>query len=166
VILDNRLNELLDPVTLFSANITLTGYASENNVWLYSQDQNILQLFDYGKQHINLSTQPLGFYQNGFVAGSMVTTNDSVWLIADDGILQFNQYASFIERYHFQGVIYLQPYRKGFIYNTDAGFFYYDGKKTVPVTIELPGKPKSFTVRNDKLYVFSDEVLSVFGLKE
>ncbi len=75
VVLDNKLNELTQAITFPDTNISLVSYASENDLWVYSKDNNILQLYNYQNKTINLTTQPLGFYQENFMAENLFSNN-------------------------------------------------------------------------------------------
>ena len=166
VILDNRLNELLDPVTVQKFNVALVGYAPENNVWLYSEDFNTLQLFDYFTQKINLQTQPLGFYQKDFFAKELIADNDKVWLTGKKGILLFNQYASYIDYFYFSEISKLQPYKEGFFFLQEKTLHFFDGAEVYKVNLTFDKNPESYFIRYGKLYVFSGNMLTTYTIKE
>ncbi|MGB5243899.1 MAG: hypothetical protein WBN50_09805 [Lutimonas sp.] len=96
VILDNNLNPHLAAIGLGSVNYSLVSFASENNLWLYSTENNMLELFDYQLNQTRITSQPLYFYHADFIASEIVSTNQYVYLVGAEGILAFNQYGSYL----------------------------------------------------------------------
>ena len=96
VILDNNLNPHLAAIGLGSVNYALVSFASENNLWLYSTENNMLELFDYQLNQTRITSQPLYFYHADFIATEILSTNQYVYLVGREGILVFNQYGSFM----------------------------------------------------------------------
>jgi hypothetical protein len=96
VILDNNLNPHIAEIGLQQINYSLVSFASENNVWLYSTENNSLELFDYQLNQTRITSQPLYFYHTDFIATEILSTNQYVYLVGQEGILVFNQYGSFM----------------------------------------------------------------------
>lgn len=159
VVLDNKLNELTNSITFPDANISLVSYASENNLWVYSKDNNILQLFDYQNKTINLATQPLGFYQENFMADNLFSNNENIWLFDQSGILQFNQYASFIDFYKIANIEKLFPYKKGFIYSQNDQLFFIDDGNTKLISVEFPQGNNEIAFNKGKIYIYNNGTL-------
>ncbi|MEN8125674.1 MAG: hypothetical protein ABFR32_11150 [Bacteroidota bacterium] len=159
IVLDNKLNELTQTINFPNTNISLVSYASENNLWIYSKDNNILQLFDYQNQTTNLTTQPLNFYHEGFMANNLFSSNDNVWLFNQKGILQFNQYTSFIEFYELESIKKVFPYKKGFIYIQNDEFFFIDNEITSIISVNFPQGKNEIYFNKGKIYIFHNGIL-------
>ncbi len=166
IILDNKLNELTPVITFSGKNITLVQYASENNLWIYSKDDNILQLFDYQNHNYKLNTQPLSFYQSGFMADKMFSTYKNIWLYNQNGILQFNQYVSFLKKIPVKNCSKIFPFRKGILCLRNKQLFYYDkDNKRITVDLKIPGKQNDLFILKDLIFLFKEDTLNMYRIK-
>lgn len=159
VILDNRLNELSDRINLsdsnYGKNATYVTISSNNNLWLYSLDDNILTLWNYETKEIIFDSQPLQFYQDKFEAIAQTSTYENCWLISENGIIEFNEYGSFIEAKEIINISTLRPYKNGFIYLKRNNFYFNEDK----TTIKLEGvNPKHLSTN----YFVNKNTLSFF----
>jgi len=157
IVLDNNLNELTDAIGLTGANYNLVGFASENNLWLYSKDDNLLKHFNYQNKNIQLVTQPLSFYQKDFLAEEIFSDNQKVWLGGPQGVLTFNQYASFLS---FTEIIYIRnftPLKDGFLYLKKDALVFSD--RAVEKQIELHKKIelKDYFANGKELLLFDGD---------
>ena len=159
VVLDNKLNELTNAITFPDINISLVSYASENNLWIYSKDNNTLQLYDYQNQTTNLTTQPLSFYHKGFMANDLFSNNDNIWLFNKNGILQFNQYTSYIEFYDIKSVEIIFPYKKGFVYIQDDELLFFDNGISSIIFIDFTQEKNEIYFNKGKIYIFNNDIL-------
>ncbi len=164
VVLDNKLNELTQAITFLDTNISLVSYASENDLWVYSRDNNILQLYNYQNKTINLTTQPLGFYQENFMADNLFSNNENIWLFNKTGILQFNQYTSFINFYDITNVEKIFPYKKGFIYFQNDKLFFIDNENKKLISIELPQGKNDFFFNKGKINIYNNGTLYYYKI--
>ncbi|MEN8187494.1 MAG: hypothetical protein ABFR05_10240 [Bacteroidota bacterium] len=159
IVLDNKLNELTQAITFSNTNISLVSYASENNLWIYSKDNNTLQLFDYQNETINLTTQPLSFYHENFMANDLFSSNDNVWLFNQKGVLQFNQYASFIEFHNIKNVELIFPFKKGFVYIRNDELLFFDNGVSSLISINFPKGKNEIYFNKGKIYIFHNGIL-------
>ena len=99
IILDNNLNELTSPINFtsesFSKNISFASISSNNNLWLFSLDDNILRLWNYQTKKIQFASQPASFYVENFETLQQLSSYKNCWLFGDNVMLKFNEYGTF-----------------------------------------------------------------------
>ena len=139
ILLDNNLNELTDPIdftreTLFN-NVTFVSVASQNNIWLYADD-NKLHLYDHRTLSETVQTQPMTFYEPEFRAGSVKSTFKNVWILADTGVLQFNEFGTYLGEFREAGITAIYPYQKGLIYRKGQDYWYRADGESVPLELQ------------------------------
>ena len=159
ILLDNRLNEITQRLTFPDVNLSLVGFAPENNLWIYSKDYNILQLYDYQNNNIRLHSQPLTSYKQGFLAEGMTSNNENVWLWNKNGIIQFNQYMNYIGEISGKDIRNVFLYKKGIIVQEGSGFFYLEDKTRIPVDLKIDNPDASVYFIKDTFYVFACHIL-------
>ena len=170
VILDNRLNELTDAINFgiesFSKNIANVTIASNNNLWLYSLDDNVLSLWNYETKQTLFNTQPLSFFENDFEATSQISTYEYCWLVSNKSVLQFNEFGSFINSFEIQQPIKkIIPFLEGYIYLTEKKLFYNDGIGSNEVIMSIyKHSLDNFTITKNNLYFFDANVLHKYIL--
>lgn len=159
IVLDNKLNELTQTITFPNNNISSVSYASENNLWIYSKDNNKLQLFDYQNKIIHLITQPLGFYHDGFMADNLSSNNENVWLFNKNGVLQFNQYTSFINFYDIENIEKIFPFKKGVIYIQNDHLSFFENETINPIALDSSIGEKEVFFNKGSFYIFNNNTL-------
>ncbi len=162
IILDNKLSELTDPIdftkeTLFN-NVQFVSLSSENDLWLLADD-NKMHLYDYQNHFQKLETQPLGFYQKEFYTTIMKSTYKYVWVFSGNGVLQFNEYGSFLSFtvIHYQDFV--QPYEKGYLYKNNKALFYKINKQIIPVQIDLKYPLKEIYINKTSIYTYDGQFI-------
>lgn len=169
VILDNRLNELTDSINFsaetFGKNVASVSLSSNNNLWLYSLDDNILSLWNYETKKTIFNTQPLSFYEENFEASEQISSYTYCWMISNNGILQFNEYGSFVNDLFLPDVENVVPYLNGYFYIKDAMVYYNsNGESTVVLKDGIQHKIDHFTIAKNNLYFFDANVLYKYGV--
>ena len=167
IILDNKLNELTNKIdftkeTLFN-NALFVGVSSENNLWLYADD-NKLHLYNYQHLTEQVQTQAITFYQNDFVPISIISTYKYVWLFSKSGIIQFNEYGNFIQNLNIENISDLYPFRKGFIYLKDNALFFWENKRSVPISLNYNQTIKNLNINNYSVNIFDGKYLYQYRL--
>lgn len=139
--LDNKLNELSTKIdftteVLFN-NALYVSHSSINNLWLFADDLK-LHLYDFQNRSEKIQTQPITFYAPNFMAADMKSTYKNVYLLGDQGVIQFNEYGNFIHFFAIKNGNYFSPFKEGILYLKE-GIFYYDNKNEIkPIDIEYP----------------------------
>ncbi len=157
IVLDNNLNELTGAIGLPGANYNLVGFASENDLWLYSMDDNLLKRFNYQNKNIQLITQPLSFYQKNFLAEEIFSDNQKVWLGGPQGILTFNQYASYLSFTETSDIRNFIPLKDGFLYRKNEALVFsnQDGEK--PIGLHKKIELKDYYANGKELLLFEGD---------
>jgi len=165
VILDNRLNELTDSINLtidsFFKNVAFVSISSNNNLWLYSLDDNILSLWNFETKNIIFNSQPLSFYKENFEATKQTSNYEYCWLAAKNGVLQFNEYGSFVTYYKRDHLEKITPYLNGYLFLEKSKIYYNNSNSEIKeVLIDKPKhKIDDFTVTKNNLYFFDANVV-------
>ncbi|MDJ0645896.1 MAG: hypothetical protein QNJ57_07945 [Flavobacteriaceae bacterium] len=159
VILDNRLNELSDRINLSDAtygkNAVFATISSNNNLWLYSLDDNVLTLWNYETKQAIFDSQPLQFYKDSFEAKNQVSTYENCWLLSEKSILEFNEYGSFIKETALANVSMMTPYKRGFIYTKGTILYFHENDTTTEVTGMIPEHlSTNYFVNKNTFYFF------------
>lgn len=168
IILDNNLNELTEKIdftkeTLFN-NVQFVTGSSQNNIWLFADD-NKLHLYDYKDLSEQMQTQPLSFYEEDFIPKTIVGTYKNVWVLSAEGVLQFNEYGSYIDTLEKPGIDRIFPFKKSFIFFTYESFFYQKEKETVPVLIDHDHLIKDVSVNSSFISIYDGEFVYQYELK-
>ena len=94
VILDNRLNEItrinFNQLENFK-NIIYARTASDRRLWIYNQDLQQLELFDYRINRVEKSSPPVSQQVLG-----MASNFNYCWLLTESELLKYNTYGSLI----------------------------------------------------------------------
>ena len=164
IILDNRLNELTDRINLseswYGKNATFSSISSNNNLWLYSLDDNILTLWNYEKKEIIFESQPLQFYQDGFEGLSQISNYEKCWLASNNGILEFNQYGSFIKASELDEIKAIQSENdRLLIVSGDQIYLYKNSKKEILKNVDLNHLSTNFFVNKNTLNFFRSNTI-------
>jgi len=129
IILDNNLNELTQTMDFTKEtkvdNVSFVTSASQNNLWLFAGD-NKLHLYDYQMLKEIFQTQAITFYNRSFIPKNIVSTYKNIWILSENGVLEFNEYGIFIKGHNIKGADQIFPFQKGFIYSINGSYFYND----------------------------------------
>jgi hypothetical protein len=157
ILLDNNLNELSEAIGLIGANYTLAGFASENNLWLYSKDDNLLKLFNYQNKNVQLVTQPLSFYQKDFIAEEIFSDNQTVWLGGSRGILTFNQYASYLSFLAISDAHNFTPLKDGTLYQKSDELIFQNKEIAKKLSLHKKVKIRDYSINKKELLLFDGD---------
>lgn len=167
IILDNKLSELTNPInftkeTLFN-NVQFLSLSSENDLWLLADD-NKIHLYDYQNHVQKLETQPLGFYQEQFVPTKIKSTYKYLWVFSDNGVLQFNEYGSFIASISLSYQNFIQPDQNGYFYKNNNSIYYLTDNKISTVQLDLNYPLKAIYVNKSSIYTFDGTFLYQYNI--
>jgi len=168
LLLDNRLNELTIPINFttesFSKNITFTSISSNNNLWLYSLDDHILQLWNHQTRKTQFTSQPITSFIDNFIPIRQFSTYKSCWLVGERNILKFNEYGTFIESYEVNNSD-LKTFDEGYIVLEDKILFYQDPSRELTlIDINPVVIIKSFYVNTNHIYIFDGTKIFVYKI--
>ncbi len=167
--LDNRLNELTTSINFtsesFPQQITFVNISSNNNLWLYSLDDNVLQLWNYQTKKVQFTSQPLSSFSNDFKIIQQLSSYKNCWLIGKNVILKFNEYGIFLEATTIDDHIYLKPFQKGYMYLKDNKLYYQESSTNFQqIHTEIEGIIKSYSINTKHIYIFDGTKIFVFKI--
>lgn len=167
--LDNRLNELTTSINFtsesFSQQITFVNISSNNNLWLYSLDNNVLQLWNHQTKKVQFTSQPLSSYSDNFKVIQQLSSYKNCWLIGEDAILKFNEYGVFLEASTVDNYTHLKPFQKGYIYLKDTKLYYQKSLTDFQqIHTEIEGFIKSYSINTNHIYIFDGTKIFVFKI--
>ena len=167
LLLDNKLNELTKPINFttesFSKNITFTSISSNSNLWLFSYDDNMLQLWNHQTRKIHFTSRPLTLFIDDFKPTKQFSNYKNCWLVSEKKIMKFNEYGTFIESYEIINSD-LTAFREGFIILQDNKLYYTNSTKSLqPIIIKPELFIKSFYVNTNHIYIFDGTKVFVFN---
>jgi len=168
IILDNKLNELTQKIdftkeTLLN-NVLFVSTASQNNLWLFAND-NKLHLYDYQLKKELMQTQPITFYESSFLPENVVSTYKNIWILAKDGVLEFNEYGIYVQAYNIKDADQIFPYQKGFIYKLNGSFFYNDLAKVIPIPLDHKTEANSTYINNSNIFIYDGSQVYEYQIK-
>ncbi len=168
ILLDNKLNELSSRIdfkeTFFSKNISLLTGTSNNNLWIYSLDDNTLQRYNYNTKRIEFTSQSLSFNQMAFKAKKLVSSYKNCWLMGEDSIMKFNEYGTYLNEIIVSGIADIELLKEGFIYLKDKNLYKYDNDVSTFVKLEKEISIKSFYINKNEIYIFDGTSIFVFSM--
>jgi len=164
ILLDNRLNELTDRINLSEAwygkNATFASISSNNNLWLYSLDDNVLTLWNYENKDAIFESQPLQFYQDDFEGLFQISNYEKCWLASKNGILEFNQYGSFINATDLSKISGIQSYDDQLLIVSETEIYFYESdKKEILKNVDLNHLSTNFFVNKNTLNFFRSNTI-------
>ena len=167
--LDNKLNELTTSINFtsdsFLQQITFVNISSNNNLWLYSLDDNVLQLWNHQTKKVQFSSQPLSFYINDFNAIEQLSSYKSCWLIGTETVLKFNEYGTFLESSSIDKHTNISPFQEGYTYLRDNKLFYQKPlTNSQEILIKMDVAIKKYATNANHIYIFDGAKIFVFRI--
>ncbi|WP_117879989.1 EF-hand domain-containing protein [Aureibaculum luteum] len=167
VLLDNKLNDLSGQIdfneVLFSKNISLVSSSSNNNFWIYSQDDNKLYVYNYKTNKLISSSAPVNFNEDNFTPNRMVASYKNCWLINENTVLEYDEYSNFKQRLVLDEMQFLNRFNNCY-YWVKQGVLYYSNLKdgVFEILLKKSITIESFYVLNNEIYIFDGEKIFVF----
>ncbi|WP_353779615.1 hypothetical protein [Winogradskyella sp. 3972H.M.0a.05] len=164
IILDNRLAEVFKidfNITQPYKNVSLVSTGYDNTIWIFNQDLQQLELYDYKANITRVSSLPI---QDNILA--IESDYNYCWLLTDKHLYVYNYFGSLITKYENQGYTNLRI-DSGNIFLQRENHLYILPKNSDDIKpVKLPELLISqFLVTNETLYIYDDEMLHQFQLK-
>jgi len=167
ILLDNKLNELANQIdfksTSLSKNISLVVGSSNNNLWLYSADDNTLQRYNYQTEKIQFTSQSLSFDKTNFKAKKLLSSYKKCWLLGESGILQFNEYGTFLNQKEITDVRDIELLYESYMYLKTNKLYKGDVEIKLPIEFKKGISVESFYVNKNDIYIFDGVTIFVFS---
>ncbi|MCF6350171.1 MAG: hypothetical protein L3J23_03950 [Flavobacteriaceae bacterium] len=156
IILDDALNELsnnIDFNNILFKNISFVGTSTNSNLWLFSEEDNNLMLFDYITKKVVLTKQ----LDSEFKFLKACSNYQNIWLILEDKILKYNAYGSLIAQYNSKKIERAVATKNGLIYKNKGNLYQlFDTNKSELIAIDKDQIIKNFYSKNNNLLYFFD----------
>lgn len=164
VILDNRLSEIfkIDFNTKQPyRNVSLISIGHDNTLWLFNQDTQQLELYDYKLNNTRVNTLPI---PDRII--DMKSNYNYCYVLTEKQLLIYNYFGSLISKITNNGFTSFSENNENIILKKENNLFFLkkNTEKTVP--IEMPNLLiQAFFVTNETLYIYTSEILHQFQLK-
>lgn len=164
IILDNRLAEIikLDFNTIdYYRNASHISTGNDNSIWLFNQDSNELELFDYLNATTLVKTLP--------IAEDVITITsnyNNCWVLTKQHIYQYNYFGSLVQKLPNTGFTDLRESNDDIVLLKDNNLFLLPKSATETLAITLPELLiKQFSVVGEIVYIYDGKNLHKHQLK-
>lgn len=164
IILDNRLAEIfnIDFNTLQNyKNVSFVSTGYDNTLWIFNQDLQQLELYDYKANNIKLRTVPV---QSEIL--DLKSDYNNCYMLTEKYLYIYNYFGSLIAKHPNNGYETMAFSKAHLVLSKEKNLFLLskDSDKIKP--IEQPNLLISqFLVTNETLYIYHDEILRQYQLK-
>ncbi|RED50389.1 hypothetical protein [Seonamhaeicola aphaedonensis] len=164
IILDNRLAEIfkIDFNTIQPyKNITHISSGFDNTFWVFNQDSQQLELYNYKNNTTQARTVPI---QSKVL--DLKSNYNSVWLLSEKYLYEYNYFGNLLRKTKNNGYTQLSEDHGILILIKDNNLYFLkkDWSETIP--INLPNLLiNQFFVTNETLYIYQNQKLQQFQLK-
>jgi hypothetical protein len=164
IILDNRLAEIFkldfNEITPYK-NVTRISTGHDNTIWIFNQDLQKLELFDYKTRTTRAQTVPV---QSAIL--DLKSNYNFCWLLTENYLYVFNYFGRLITKYKNQGYTQLVENDGNIVLNKNNSLFYLKKNSDSILPIKTPNLLiNAFFVTNETLYIYNNETIQEFQLK-
>ncbi len=164
VILDNRLAEItkVDFNTLNPFRVvTFISTGNDNTIWLYNQNTQQLELFDY----LNLKSRVKSLPIQGKIV-DLKSNYNHCWILTENTLYKYNYTGSLIEKINAEGFEKLQISDGNVFLQKENQLFINPNNSAEIEALELPELLiNQFLVTNETLYIYNEGILYKYRLK-
>lgn len=164
IILDNRLAEIqridfniLQPYR----NVTFVSTGNDNNLWLYNQDLQILELFDYRTNSTRIKTVPIS---DEIV--DIKSDYNHCYLLTDQFLYIYTYFGNLESKFPNKGYEKMAFSESTLVLKSEEQYYFYsrNANKIIPIQgVDL--LINQFLVTNETLYLYRDNILYRYQLK-
>ncbi len=164
VILDNRLAEIfkVDFNTIQPyKNVSFVSTGFDNTLWIFNQDLQQLELYDYKTRKIRLKTVPV---QSNVL--DLKSDYNYCYMLTDNYLYIYNYFGSLIRKHINDGYESLAFSEAHLVLKKKDKLYVLSKKSTEIKPIEHPNLLiNQFLVTNETLYIYDNEILRQYQLK-
>lgn len=164
IILDNRLAEIfkIDFNTIQPyKNISHIATCNDNTLWLFNQDTQQLEIYDY-KNHVTRA-KSLPIKSNVI---DMKGNYNYCWLLTNNYILVYSYFGTLISKIKNEGYTSMDESDENIILKKENSLFFLKKNTKTIIPVALPNLLiNDFLLTNETLYIYSNETLKQFQLK-
>lgn len=164
IILDNRLAEIfkIDFNTKQPyKNVTHVSTGYDNTLWIFNQDIQQLELYDYKNDKIRATTVPV---QSNVL--DIKSDYNYCWMLTEKYLYQYTYFGSLISKIENKGYTSLEVHNENLILKTETSLFYKSKKSEEILPVKTPKLLiNQFSLTNETLYIYSSNKLHKYQLK-
>ncbi|WP_223548978.1 hypothetical protein [Aestuariivivens sp. NBU2969] len=164
IILDNRLAEIfkIDFNTVSEyRNVTHVSTGHDNTLWLFNQDTQQLELYDYKANYTKAKTLPV---QTETL--DLKSNYNTCWLLTKEYLYVYNYFGSLLAKMKNNGYTQLSENNNNLYLKKENSLFYLKQGKGTPAPIETSNLLiNQFFATNETLYIYDSKFLYEYHLK-
>jgi len=165
IILDNRLAEIfkIDFNTIEPyKNISNISTGNDNSIWLFNQDSQQLELYDYKTNKVRAHTLPV---QSNIL--DLKSNYNFCWLLTENYLYKYNYFGSVISKIKNEGYTSLDESNGNILLIKENELYFLKKDSTELQKVSTPNLLISqFLLTNETLYIYHNETLGKFQLKK
>ncbi|MCF7567568.1 hypothetical protein L3X37_04205 [Sabulilitoribacter arenilitoris] len=163
VILDNRLAEIfkIDFNNLATyKNVTHVSTGHDNTLWLFNQDTQQLELYDYRTNTNRVYTLPI---QEPVL--DLKSNYNTCWLLTKTHLFVYNYFGSLLKKMKHDGFTSMSEGNNHLILKKDNYLYYLKHNTENPILVSTPKLLiNQFLLTNGSLYIYDNEFLHEYQL--
>nr|WP_321245788.1 hypothetical protein [uncultured Psychroserpens sp.] len=164
LILDNRLAEIFKVdfnIKQPYKNVSHVSTGYDNTLWIFNQDLQRLELYDYKNDKLRATTVPV----QSNVLG-LLSDYNYCWMLTEKYLYQYTYFGSLISKLDNKGYTSFAIDNENMILKTETGLFYKSKKAETITTIQMPKLLiNQFSLTNETVYIYDSEKLHTYQLK-
>jgi len=164
IILDNRLAEIFKidfSTTQPYKNVSHISTGYDNTLWIFNQDLQQLQLYDYKADKIRATTVPV---QSNVL--DLKSDYNSCWMLTEKHLYQYTYFGSLISKHENKGYTSIAIHNENIILKADNKLFFKSKKGKTIVPLKTPKLLiNQFLLTNETLYIYDSKKLHSYQLK-
>ncbi len=163
IILDNRLAEIFridfNALTAYK-NVTHVSTGHDNTLWLFNQDTQQLELYDYKANTTRVHTLPVQA-----TVLDLKSNYNTCWLLTKKHLYVYNYFGSLVKKMKHDGFTSISESNNNLILKKENRLFYLKNNTEKPVPIPTPKLLiNQFLLTNGSLYIYDNEFLHEYQL--
>ncbi|MFL0354236.1 hypothetical protein [Xanthomarina sp. GH4-25] len=164
-ILDNRFAEIIkiDFSRLeYYKNVAFVSTANDNALWIFNQDIQQLELFDYKTRKVRATTQP-----TQSKALDLKSNYNYAWMLTEKFLYKYNYFGSLVYKVKNDGFTSIFENNEQVYLVKENNLYYFNESEQVYQLIITPELlTKQFLVTNETLYIYDSKNLHKFQLNK
>ena len=164
IILDNRLAEIFKvdfntKQPYKNVSHISTGY--DNTLWIFNQDLQQLELYDYKNDKLRATTVPV---QSNVL--QLASDYNYCWMLTEKYLYQYTYFGSLISKLDNKGYTAFAVDNENVILKTETELFYKSKKAETISTVTMPKLLiNQFLLTNETLYIYDSKKFHTYQLK-
>ncbi|RKE91934.1 hypothetical protein [Ichthyenterobacterium magnum] len=164
IILDNRLAEIFKVdfnTSPLYKNVSHTSTGYDNTLWVFNQDNQQLELYDYKANKTRVSALPI---QSNVI--DLKSDYNYCWVLTKDYLYQYNYFGSLISKLKNNSFTSMVLNNGNLVLKAENTLSYLSKNTQEIIPIKTPKLLiNQFLLTNESLYIYDNEILQEFQLK-